>query len=84
MSALHDRIRGYILENYLFTTDTAALGLDASLLDQGIVDSNGMLEIVLFLEQEFGVRMTDEEMVPDNLDSVNKIAKFVETKQGVS
>ena len=78
---LRDRIRSFILENYLFTTDVSALGLDDSLLGKGIVDSTGMLEIILFLEEQLGVALKEEEMTPDNLDSVNKIARFVETKR---
>ncbi len=75
--ALRDQIRDFILENYLFTTDTSALGLDDSLLGRGIVDSTGMLEIIFFIEEQLGVKVKDEEMIPDNLDSVNKIANFV-------
>lgn len=77
MQQVRERIRDYILENYLFTNDTSALGLDDSLLEQGIVDSTGMLEIVLFLEEELGVKVQDEEMIPENLDSVNRLASFV-------
>ena len=79
---LRDKVRDFILQNYLFTTDTAALGVDDSLLDRGVVDSNGMMEIILFLEEQFGVVMRDDEMVPENLDSVTKITKFVRSRQG--
>jgi acyl carrier protein len=79
--ALHDQIRTFILENYLFTTDQAALGVDDSLLGRGIVDSTGMLEIIFFIEEQLGVKVKDEEMVPDNLDSVNRIAAFVQSKR---
>ena len=78
--ALRDRIRTFVLENYLFTNDTSAIGLDDSLLDRGIVDSTGMLEIIAFVEDDLGVRMEDDEMVPENLDSINRIAKFVESR----
>ena len=78
---LHTRIRAYVLENYLFTEDEASLGLDESLLERGIVDSTGMLEIIMFIEDELGVQVADEEMIPENLDSVNRIAKFVSAKQ---
>lgn len=74
---LHDSIRRFILENYLFTDDVAQLGLDDSLLGRGIVDSTGMLEIILFIEEQLGVKVADTEMVPENLDSVNRIAAFV-------
>jgi len=77
---LRDKIRDFILQNYLFTADTTALGLDDSLLERGIVDSNGMMEIILFLEEQLGVVMREDEMVPDNLDSVNKITKFVRSR----
>ena len=79
--AVHDLIRDFILQNYLFTTDTSAIGYDDSLLDKGIVDSTGMLEIILFLEEQLGVVPEDHEMIPDNLESINKIARFVATKR---
>jgi acyl carrier protein len=79
--ALRDQIRDFILENYLFTSDQSALGLDDSLLGRGIVDSTGMLEIIFFIEEQLGVKVKDEEMVPDNLDGVNKIANFVQSKR---
>ena len=75
--ALRDQIRAFILENYLFTDDKSALGLDDSLLERGIVDSTGMLEIIFFIEEQLGVKVKDEEMIPDNLDGVNKIAAIV-------
>jgi acyl carrier protein len=57
------------------------LGLDDSLLGRGIVDSTGMLEIILFIEEQLGVKVADTEMVPENLDSVNRIAAFVTSKR---
>jgi acyl carrier protein len=78
---LHENIRNFILENYLFTTDTSAIGMDDSLLDRGIVDSTGMLEVIFFIEEQLGVKVRDEEMVPENLDSVNRIASFVLSKR---
>ena len=78
---LRDRIQKFILENYLFTSDPSALGSDDSLLGRGIVDSTGMLEIIMFIEEQLGVTVKDDEMVPENLDSVNRIAAFVESKR---
>ena len=77
---VRDKIRDFILKNYLFTTDTSALGLDDSLLENGIVDSSGMMEIIFFIEEQLGVKMREGEMVPDNLDSVNKITRFVQAR----
>lgn len=79
--ALREQVRAFILENYLFTTDTSAIGLDDSLLGRGIVDSTGMLEIIFFIEEQLGVKVKDEEMIPDNLDSVNKITHFVQSRR---
>jgi acyl carrier protein len=78
---LRDRIQMFILENYLFTSDPSALAVDASLLERGIVDSTGMLEIIMFIEEQLGVTVKDEEMIPENLDSVSRIAAFVESKR---
>jgi len=74
------KIRSYILENYLFSTDESALDDAESLIDSGVIDSTGVLEIIMFLEEEFGVKIADEEMIPDNLDSVSRIVAFVERK----
>ena len=76
------QVRQYILENFLFSTDTSLLGLDDSFLARGLIDSTGMLEVLLFLEESFGIKVADHQMVPDNLDSVNRIAAFIERKQG--
>ena len=81
---LRQRIQKFILENYLFSTDPTALGYDDSLLGRGIVDSTGMLEIIMFVEEQLGVTVKDEEMIPDNLDSVNRIAAFVESRRKVA
>ena len=79
--SLLQRIQKFILENYQFTDDANALGVDDSLLGRGIVDSTGMLEIIMFIEEQLGVTVMDEEMVPENLDSVSRIAAFVESKR---
>ncbi len=77
-----DKVRNYILENYLFTNDASALSDGDSFLDKGIIDSTGILEVIYFLEEEFGVSVDDEEMIPENLDSVDNIVVFIGKKQG--
>lgn len=74
------KIRNYILENYLFTDDQAALNSSDSFLDKGVLDSTGILEVIYFLEDEFRIKIADEEMIPDNLDSVNNIVAFINQK----
>ncbi|MCC7329879.1 MAG: acyl carrier protein [Gammaproteobacteria bacterium] len=79
--SLHETIRAYILENYLFTDDASALGFADSLVGRGIVDSTGMLEIILFVEERFDLKVKDEEMISENFDSVGRIAEFVKARQ---
>lgn len=75
------RIRNFILETFLFTDDPSALNDDDSFLDKGIIDSTGVLELVTFLEDELGVTVSDEELVPENLDSVRAVSAFVARKR---
>lgn len=76
-----DRIREFILETFIFTDDQSALANDDSFLEKGIIDSTGVLELVMFLEEEYGLTIDDEELVPENLDSVNAINGFIQRKQ---
>ncbi|TRW92070.1 acyl carrier protein [Candidatus Methylobacter oryzae] len=74
-------IRQYILESFLFTEDESALQDNDSFLDTGIIDSTGVLEIILFIEETFGIKVNDNEMLPANLDSVDNLTNFVQLKQ---
>jgi len=76
------KVRGYILENFLFTDDQSALDSSVSLLENGTMDSTGVLEVINFLEEEFGISVADEEMIPENLESVDNIVAFVARKKG--
>jgi acyl carrier protein len=80
MSSVQQQIKEFVLQNYLFTSDAAALADNASLTQEGIIDSTGALELILFLEERFGLKVDDDEMTPDNLDSVDKIASYVTRK----
>ena len=71
------RIRQYILENLMFSDDPSQLPDDVSLLDRGIIDSTGVLEVVMFIEEAFGVKVRDSDLLPENFDSVARIANFV-------
>jgi len=79
--SIEQQVRHYILENFLFTNDATALANDASFLEKGIIDSTGVLEMIFFLEQEFALKVADKEMIPENLDSVNNIVRYVQSKQ---
>ena len=73
-------IRNFILENFLFDQNENELDNDASFLDEGIIDSTGILELVSFIEDTYEIHVEDEELVPENLDSVNNVISFIERK----
>jgi acyl carrier protein len=78
------KVRKFIEDNFLFREDRADIGDGESLLDAGLIDSTGVLELVAFLEGEFGLRMADADIVPENLDSIRAIVRYVESKQSVA
>ncbi len=82
MEQIERKVRQFIFENFLFGAGDEALGNDSSFLETGIIDSTGILEIVSYLEEEFDVSVADDEIVPENLDSVTKIARYVARKCG--
>ena len=79
--SVKDQVRSFILSNYLFTDDAKALEDSVSLMQGGTMDSTGILELIMFLEEKFGIKVADEEMVPANLDSVNNVVAFVDRKK---
>ena len=80
MSEVENKVRNFIEENFLFRDDRSTLADDDSLLDAGVIDSTGILELVAFLETEFEFRMADADIVPANLDSIKAIVGYVEGK----
>ncbi|MEE9442365.1 MAG: acyl carrier protein [candidate division Zixibacteria bacterium] len=73
------RVAEFISEQFIFDEDLS-IGNDDSLLESGTIDSTGILELVLFLEENFSIKVEDEELIPDNLDSISKIADYVTAK----
>ena len=79
---MQDIIIKFIKENYIVgRSQKTDLGLDESLLDSGVMDSTGILELVLFLEEQFSVTIPDEEIIPENLDTVNNMLAFLGKKR---
>lgn len=78
--SVHDQVRQFVISNF-YVADSASLRDDASLLDSGVVDSTGMMEVIAFLEKTYGMTIEESEMVPDNLDSILSIAAYVERKR---
>jgi len=75
-----NKIREFVVANFLYG-DAGTLENDTSFLDSGTVDSTGMLELIMFLEANFGFKIEPEEMVPENLDSINRVVQFIAKKQ---
>ena len=71
----------FIVSNYLFGDATLAPGDDASLIETGIIDSTGILELIEFLESHFGIEVSEAETVPENLDGISSLTKFVVSKK---
>ena len=69
-------IREFIVENFLFG-ESNGLADDTSFLDEGIIDSTGVLELVTFLEEKFSIAVADDELVPENLDSINNVENYL-------
>ena len=81
LMSIEATLRNYILENYLFTDDNSELDNNASFLDLGIIDSTGIMEVVLFIEEEYGIEVDDEDLLPENLDTINNLVKFISARQ---
>jgi acyl carrier protein len=73
-------LRQFIVENFLFGREDTPLGASDSLLALGIIDSTGVLELVVFLEQKYHITVEDEELVPENLDSIDRLLQFLRRK----
>jgi acyl carrier protein len=81
MSDIKSEIKNFVIENFLFG-NSEGLNDHTSFLEGGIIDSTGVLELVTYLEEKFSIKVEDEELIPENLDSINKIAAYLERKSG--
>lgn len=72
--------REFILENYMIGEREEDLNNDDSFLEKGIIDSTGILELVMFIEETYNMEVEDEEVIPDNLDSINKVCAYISNK----
>ena len=80
---IREKIKDYIVETFLFSDDGFNLDDDASFLDEGIIDSMGVLELIMFTEESFNIVVEDEEIKPENFDSVNNLYQYIQQKQSV-
>ena len=79
LTEVKQQVREFVLSNF-YVADAASITDAMSLLDQGIVDSTGVLEVIGFIETTLGVTVEDHEMLPENLESIERIARFVQRK----
>jgi acyl carrier protein len=80
--AVSQRVREYIVDSFLLGEDDG-LSDTASLLEHGVVDSLGLVELVLFVEETFGISIDEAELTNENLDSIERISQLVETKRAL-
>jgi acyl carrier protein len=80
MDLVQQKLRAFIVDNFLFGQDGGELSEDDSLIEMGVIDSTGVLQLISFLEEEFNIRVEDSEVIPQNLDSLNRLAEFVQRK----
>jgi acyl carrier protein len=73
-------IKDFVVSNFLFGQDDGTLTGDRSFLESGIIDSTGVLELVAFIEEKYGVAIGDRELLPENLDSIGNVSRFVRHK----
>jgi acyl carrier protein len=84
MQLTEQKLRKFVGDNFLFGQSGDDLPATESFIESGIIDSTGILELVSFVEQEFGVKIEDEELIPENLDSIHKLMVFVDGKSSRS
>ena len=78
---IEKKIRDFIVDNFLFGAPDNGLGDRDSLLDKGIIDSTGVLELVSHLEETYSIQVEDEELIPENLDSIAAVTVYIQRKQ---
>lgn len=80
MESIKKQLRQYIADNLLFSDNGLALADEESFLDSGIVDSLGVLELATFVEDSFDIEVPDDEVIPDNFDSISKLTAYIGRK----
>ncbi|MGB4786948.1 MAG: acyl carrier protein, partial [Candidatus Acidiferrum sp.] len=78
--ALNDELRKFVADNFLYGKPYEGFADDDSFIERGIIDSTAVMELVAFLEERYGIKLQDRDLIPDNLDSINSLARFVENR----
>jgi acyl carrier protein len=77
---LNEELRQFVTDNFLFGKNNGRLADTDSFLDKGIIDSTGVLELVAFLEERYGIHVQDRDLIPENLDSIENLERFIGNK----
>ncbi len=80
MHTVEEKLRTFIVENIIFSSDGYPYTDETSFLDNGIVDSTSVLELIAFIEEEFNLSIKDSEVVPENFDSIINLSNFIRSK----
>ncbi|MDC7223715.1 MAG: acyl carrier protein [Spirochaetales bacterium] len=80
-TTVYTQIKDFIVDNYLFGNEENMVGREESFMENGIIDSLGILELIEFCEDTYGISIEDEELIPENLDSLNNLNHFILSKK---
>ena len=80
MQQIEQEVRQFVIENFVFESDNRSFSNDDSFFDTGLLDSMGVLTLVEFVKEKYGISVEDDELLPENWDSVNRIATFVQAR----
>ena len=81
MPQIEQELRQFVVDNFLFGEGEEQLSNEDSFLEKGLIDSMGILNLVNYVQEKFAVTVADEELIPENWDSVRRVAEFVENKR---
>lgn len=81
MSDVKKELRNYIVDNFLFGDTETQFADDDSFMEKGLIDSTGILEVITFIEENYGIKIEDDEILPENLDSIDNITTFIAGKR---
>ena len=81
---MQHEVRKFIVDNFMFGIEDVQLSPDDSLIENGLIDSTGILELIAFIEGTYGISVADSELLPENLDSITALTRFIEGKTKAS
>ena len=84
MQEIEEELREFIIKNYLFGQEDVQFENDDSFMERGIIDSTGVLELIAFLEKKYQIKLEGKDLIPENLDSITRLRRFIENKLQVA